>query len=148
MTYHRARSGVLNEWTQMQQQFEPRFSLQELTDATGVPKRTVRYYITEGVVPVSEGKGRSAYYTSEHVSALARVKDLRQQNLSIEEIRQVLEDERTPALHPASGDIWRRIQLHSEIELLVRDGAPEHVTRFVQHVQSTASQWFDRNDPE
>jgi DNA-binding transcriptional MerR regulator len=129
----------------MQQQYEARFTLQELTDATGIPGRTVRYYITEKVIPVSRGKGRNAYYTSEHVEALTRVKDLRQQNLSISEIRQVLNDERSPVAKPASGEVWRRIELHTDLELHVRDGAPEHVTTFVQSVQSGASQWFDRD---
>lgn len=148
MTYHPEWSNLSDGRRQMQQQFGPRFTLQELTDATGVSRRTVRYYITEGVIPVSRGKGRNAYYTSEHVEALARVRDLRQQNLSIGEIRQVLENERVPQPGTASGESWRRIELQPELELHIRDGAPEHVARFVQHVQSSASQWFDRDDRE
>jgi len=130
----------------MQQQFEPRFSLQELTEATGVSERTVRYYISEGVVPASRGKGRSAFYTSEHVEALTRVRDLKQLNLSISEIRQAMADERKPLAAPASGEAWRRIRLHADLELQVRDGAPENVATFVQHIQSSALQWFGHDD--
>jgi DNA-binding transcriptional MerR regulator len=132
----------------MQQQFEPRFSLQELTEATGVSERTVRYYISEGVIPASRGKGRSAFYTSAHVEALTRVRDLKQLNLSISEIRQAMADERKPLAAPASGEAWQRIRLHADLELQVRDGAPEHVATFVQHIQSSAHQWFDRDEDD
>ncbi len=55
-----------------------RFSLSELVDASGMPERTVRFYIDQGLIPPALGKGRSRYYTPEHLQLLEQVKTLRE----------------------------------------------------------------------
>jgi DNA-binding transcriptional MerR regulator len=129
----------------MEREIEPRFSLDELVDATGVNKRTIRYYIQQGVVPPSAGKGRSAHYTAAHVEAVTRIRDLRDRNLSIDEIRELLDEEATPQ-HAAQGDVWNRIVLHPALEIHVHGNAPEHVRALVTQVQLLSARWFGEDD--
>ena len=132
----------------MQRDFGPRFTLDELVEATGVSKRNVRYYIGEGLVPSAAGKGRNSYYTAGHVEALARIRELRERNLSIDEIRQTIEAEHSTRPVPVVGQNWRRVQLHTDLELNIRDGAPESVQALVHQLQQTAAEWFGHYDDE
>lgn len=127
----------------MDRDYGPRFSLSELVEATGASKRTVRFYIKEGLLPPAQGKGRYSYYTSDHVEALTRIRELRERNLSLEEINVVLKDEQAPEPAPApAGEPWVRLVLHPDVELHLRSGAPEHVQSFSRQVQDFATQWF------
>lgn len=122
------------------QQVEPRFSLAELVDASGVPERTIRQFITDGLVPPALGRGRARYFTPNHLAQLELVARLRDQRLSVEEIRS-----RLVATGPAgeqNGDIWRRLTLHPDLELHVRADAPESVQALVSELALHARRWF------
>lgn len=45
---------------------ERQYSIAELEELTGQPRRTIHHYISTGLLPRAEGKGPSAYYTHEH----------------------------------------------------------------------------------
>ena len=127
----------------MDRDYGPRFTLAELAEATGASKRTVRFYIKEGLLPPAQGKGRYAYYTADHVEALTRVRELRDRNLTLDEIRAVLLEENTSESTPAvQGEPWLRLVLHPEVELHIKAGSPEHVQAFAEQVQGFAAQWF------
>ena len=63
-------------------------TLEELSDATGVPVRTIRYYITEGLLPGPGGRGKGAVYTAEHLSRLRLIRSLAEQRVPLTEIRE------------------------------------------------------------
>lgn len=132
----------------MHQEYGPRFTLDELVDATGVSKRNVRYYIGEGLVPAAAGKGRNSYYTAGHVEALARIRELRELNLSIDEIRQAIEAEHSTERTHLPGQNWRRIHLHPDLELHVREGAPENIQALVYQLQASSAEWFGTYEDE
>jgi DNA-binding transcriptional MerR regulator len=51
-------------------------SLEELTRRTGISVRNVRFYTTRGLVPAPIRKGRSGYYSSDHLARLELVREL------------------------------------------------------------------------
>ena len=51
-----------------------RFSLDELCALADTPRRTVRYYIQEGLVDRPEGAERGANYTHDHLRQLLTVR--------------------------------------------------------------------------
>ena len=69
-----------------------RFSLAELTEASGVSVRTVRYYIAEGLLPPPVGSGPKAYYTRDHLDRLTLIGRMRANYLPLKEIRRRLEE--------------------------------------------------------
>ena len=116
----------------------------ELTDATGLPERTVRYYIEQGLVPPALGRGRSRYYTPRHLEELTLVATMRDQRLSVEEIRERLRS--VPPTAPSSvldaADVWRRVPLHPALELHVRDGAPEGILALAREIEALGRAWL------
>jgi DNA-binding transcriptional MerR regulator len=66
-------------------------SLQELADEADVTSRTVRYYISQGLLPAPTGQGPSARYTRGHLDRLRLIKRLQQEHQPLAEIRARLE---------------------------------------------------------
>lgn len=51
------------------------YSVDELAAMFGLSRRTIRYYVTQRVLPPPKGgRGPSAYYTDEHVRVLRVVR--------------------------------------------------------------------------
>jgi len=124
----------------MVDQIEPRFSLAELVEASGLTERTVRHFITVGLMPPAHGRGRARYYTTDHLARLELVARLRAERLSFDEIRERLTEPAVPVA--ADGDTWRRIVLHPDLEVHVRAGAPDSVERLVEEMLQQAGRWF------
>jgi DNA-binding transcriptional MerR regulator len=107
---------------------EARYGIDELARLGGVTRRTVRYYVQEGVLPAPLGLGRGRHYAPEHLARLERVKALQEQGLSLEEVRQQLErrDPRGRAAELATlaepevaRSAWTRVEIVPGIELHV-----------------------------
>src|SRR5215218_3418009 len=67
------------------------FDLGALADRAQVKARTVRYYISQGLLPSAEGRGPSARYDETHLSRLLLIRQLQRQHLPLAEIRRRLE---------------------------------------------------------
>ena len=66
--------------------------IDDLAYESGVTSRTIRFYNTQGLLPLPIMRGRVAYYTQEHLLVLNIIKELKeQQNLPLEVIKQLLE---------------------------------------------------------
>jgi DNA-binding transcriptional MerR regulator len=106
--------GVMNE--------ERRYSVGELAELGGVSRRTVRYYVQEGLIPVPHGLGRGAHYDDEHLEQLLRVKALQERGMTLDAIRDGLLRQDAPAtvksvLPPVSRSRWTRVELMPGVEL-------------------------------
>ena len=55
-------------------EIKKKFSLEELSELTGISRRTIRFYIQKGLMNGPEGEKRGAYYTTEHLEDLLRIK--------------------------------------------------------------------------
>lgn len=107
---------------------ETRYAIGDLADLGGVSRRTVRYYVREGLLPQPLGLGRGNHYGEEHLAQLLRVKRLQEAGRTLDEIRSELgqKPERAAvALMPRldtggwSRSLWRRIELVPGVELHV-----------------------------
>lgn len=105
-----------------------RYTMADLEEQTGLDARTVRYYISRGLIPAAHGRGPGATYDLGHLLRLRAIVLLKAQRLALDEIKDRLsglsDDDLAAMLEvqtrPAE-DRWRRIQLHQDIELHVRD---------------------------
>ncbi|HEY3999194.1 MAG TPA: MerR family transcriptional regulator [Candidatus Xenobia bacterium] len=66
------------------------FSIEELTEQVGIPVRTLRYYIAEGLLPGPGSRGKGARYGREHLSRLRAIRRLVEQHVPLAEIRERL----------------------------------------------------------
>ena len=65
-------------------------TIDELSAATRVPSRTVRFYQSKGVLPPPRIQGRVAYYGPEHARRLELIAQLQDRGLRIDAIRELL----------------------------------------------------------
>jgi DNA-binding transcriptional MerR regulator len=104
-----------------------RYAIGDLAALGGVSRRTVRYYVHEGLISAPLGVGRGNHYSGEHLDQLLRVKELQQAGRTLDEIRRLLgltPGDRTggdtpPEKPPLSRSLWRRLSLAPGIELHV-----------------------------
>lgn len=73
---------------------EPTFSLSELSEGSGVPVRTIRWYQSEGLLPKPAKQGRDAVYRAEHLERLGLIAELRDRGLTLVAIRDLVKRER------------------------------------------------------
>jgi DNA-binding transcriptional MerR regulator len=105
---------------------EQRYAIGDLADLGGVSRRTVRYYVQEGLLPAPLGVGRGNHYAQTHLDRLLQVKALQEAGRSLDEIRQLLEPAGAaappgapkPAV-PLPRTTWRRVALAPGLELHV-----------------------------
>jgi DNA-binding transcriptional MerR regulator len=77
-----------------------RYLIEELCRLTGFSRRTVRYYVQEGLVNPPAGRGRGGYYSDLHAAQLARIRVLQEQGYRLDAIRGML----APQLAPETAD--------------------------------------------
>jgi DNA-binding transcriptional MerR regulator len=61
-------------------------TLAELSDACGIPARTIRFYIARGLLDGPVKAGRGAVYTAEHLARLEKIKGLQGEGKMLAEI--------------------------------------------------------------
>lgn len=65
-------------------------TIEELADRVGVPIRTIRFYITEGLLPGPGGRGKAATYGEEHLVRLRLIRRLAERHVPLAEMRERL----------------------------------------------------------
>jgi len=73
-------------------------TLAELEDATGIPARTIRFYISRGLLAGPAKAGRGAVYTGAHLERLEKIKALQAEGRHLSEIAPLIEG--APAARP------------------------------------------------
>src|SRR3954470_22714074 len=61
-------------------------TLEELTERVAMSVRNVRFYTTKGLVPPPIRRGRSGYYTADHVARLELVRELQAHGFTLSAI--------------------------------------------------------------
>jgi DNA-binding transcriptional MerR regulator len=105
-----------------------RYTMADLERETGLSARTIRYYITEGLLPAARGRGVGATYGPAHLLRLKAINLLKGEHLPLDEIRRRLDELRDSELAAMlevktapPEDRWRRVMLHPDLELHVRE---------------------------
>src|SRR5207245_9032267 len=70
---------------------DPTYSVNELADHAGVPRRTVHYYIAQGLLPAAGTEGPGTRYSRGHLDRLTLIRELQREHLPLSEIRQRVE---------------------------------------------------------
>src|SRR5262245_46602930 len=94
-------------------------SLAELGEETGVPPRTIRYYIARGLLPGPNQAGRGASYGREHVTRLKEILKQQQAGATLAEIGAEVRPRARMPMEPAS--FWR-FEVSNDVVVEVRGG--------------------------
>lgn len=68
----------------------PELTLNELVARSGVAARTIRFYTGRGMLPAPVRRGRSAYYTADHLARLELVRELQAHGFTLAAIESYL----------------------------------------------------------
>jgi len=71
-------------------ELENQLLVHELAERAGVSVRTIRYYITEGLLPAPTTRGRYAYYSEEYLDLIELIRRLKDAYLPLREIRSLV----------------------------------------------------------
>jgi len=131
-----------------------KLSLQQLSEQTGIPARSIRFYIQKGLLPRPQGETRAATYSEQHLASLLRIRQWQQSGLSLEAIGELLQARREPPLAPARPgaiEVRTHLVIADGIELSVapeRAGLSQAQLRQLFHViQQTCAELRDAPAP-
>jgi len=105
----------------------------ELAERSGVAPRTIRLYITRGLLPGPRRRGRAAAYGAEHLERLQEIRRLQQQGQTLHEIsRLVAQGQGVCPPPPASA--WTGYEAGAGVLVLVRTDASPWRSRHIRNV--------------
>ena len=123
---------------------DKRLTLDELVTLAGLEnRRTVRYYIQQGLVDRPIGETRAAYYTDRHLEQLLLIRKWTTAGLSLERIRELLaggEEDLPPPRprQPGAVEVKSHILIADGVELMIEPGraglSPEAVRELFRRV--------------
>jgi DNA-binding transcriptional MerR regulator len=94
-------------------------TLSELAEETGIPARTIRFYISRGLLEGPAKAGRGAVYSSAHRERLEKIKALQAEGRHLSEIAPLMDGvDGESASHPA--EPWWRHTIADDVLVLTR----------------------------
>jgi DNA-binding transcriptional MerR regulator len=96
---------------------EKKYFIQELSDLTGFTRRTIRYYIQEGLLEPPAGRGRGGFYYDSHLQRLLYIKSMQNRGLSLYAIREM--EGKSSQSFKDEQEIWVRHKIHPGLEINV-----------------------------
>ncbi len=150
---------------------EKEWTLRELAAETGVPERTIRFYISRGLVDPPLRGGRGAAYGASHKARLEEVRKLQAKGLMLAEIarvvsaeqreesapeealleRKLVESPPAPSSALAAPEDWRAYGVAGDVIVMLRAGAaPWRMRRLLAAVREFSAIVNDDkgNDPK
>jgi DNA-binding transcriptional MerR regulator len=73
------------------------YTIDQVCELTGIPRRTVRYYVQIGLLESPAGRGRGGNIIKSHIERLRRIKSLQDQGLTLSSIEAQLKTESAPS---------------------------------------------------
>jgi len=99
---------------------ERRISLTELAEQTGVPARTIRFYIARELLPGPQQAGRGATYGEVHRKRLEEIKKLQAKGLTLNEVARSLGEGTLRVAGAPQPSAWWQYQIADDVVVAVR----------------------------
>ena len=110
---------------------EQQGTLQDLAAHSGVPARTIRFYIARGLLPPPLSAGRGAAYGSEHLARLLAIKKWQAEGQMLAEIAGKLEGRKAERGLPEPC-AWWSYPIEEDVLVWVRTGSSPWRTKQVR----------------
>ena len=99
-------------------------TLGEMAEASGLPARTIRFYIARGLLNGPVKGGRGAVYTTEHLARLDQIKSLQSAGRTLSEIARMLSGHLQEFAGPPPTAWWQHAIADDIIVWVRADAAP------------------------
>jgi DNA-binding transcriptional MerR regulator len=119
-------------------------TLAELSDESGIPARTIRFYIARGLLRGPVKAGRGAVYTEEHLGRLEKIKELQAEGRMLSEIAHDL-NSGPPVQTAVPPSPWWQHVIQDDVIVWVRgDVNPWRIKRIHAAINDLASRLRER----
>jgi DNA-binding transcriptional MerR regulator len=135
----------------------PTYSIDELAALAELPRRTVRFYIQQGLLDRPIGEKRAAHYTTSHLNQLLTIRKWQQAGLSLDRIREILTEPTSGLLPPprprgaGAVEVWSHLVVADGLEITLEPSraglSPEQVRAFFRGVMALHAQ-INRSNKE
>jgi len=95
------------------------YTIEGLCELTGFSRRTIRYYVQEGLIDAPAGRGRGGFYFDSHLDKLRQIKALQDDGLKLSQIQELLREHKKPEMAPLR-EIWIRYPIEPGIEIHIQ----------------------------
>ena len=95
-----------------------KYTIEELGELTGYTRRTIRYYVQEGLVDPPAGRGRGGFYYDSHVQQLLQIKSFQEKGIGITAMVSLMQKE-TPQSDLPSRKVMIRYDIVPGIEVSI-----------------------------
>jgi DNA-binding transcriptional MerR regulator len=110
-----------------------KYTIQELSELTGFTRRTIRYYIQEGLLEAPAGRGRGGFYFDSHLQRLYHIKALQDRGLKLSAISEMLTTGPVPEISVQRG-VYVRHEIAPGVELHIDRHLEEESGRDIAEV--------------
>ena len=116
-------------------------TLAELSEESGIPARTIRFYIARGLLGGPAKSGRGAVYHAGHLAGLARIQTLQTEGRTLGEIVTMLQPQQDgPASVTQPPVAWWQYNISPDVYVMARaDMSPWRIKQVRAAVQKLAA---------
>ncbi len=115
-------------------------TLADLSDESGIPARTIRFYISRGLLDGPVKAGRGAEYAAGHLARLEKIKKLQADGRMLSEMVNILNAGRSADAATPPTAWWQHV-IHDDVMVWVRgDVAPWRMKQIRAAVEAFAVQ--------
>lgn len=122
-------------------------NIEQLATLSATPRRTIRFYVQEGLLPPPDGERRSAKYSDAHLERLLTIRRLQQDGLSLEAIRRRLGGDTEPDFVPprmGSIEVWSRIHIRDGVEIHIEPGRSRLSAEQIRQLAARVRDWMEQ----
>ena len=116
---------------------DKQYTIEELSELTGFPRRTIRYYIQEGLLEPPAGRGRGGFYYDSHLDKLRQIKSFQEKGLNLATISGLLKKEGIQPIE-YKRDVWVKYEVVPGLEIDVRRDLEHKEAKNIGEIIKTA----------
>jgi len=123
------------------------WTLRELAAESGIPERTIRFYISKGILDPPLRGGRGAAYGPDHLARLKEIRGLQAKGLMLAEIARLPEPQASaPDLQAPS--TWENYAVADDVVVWVRAESSPWRARHIRSALKEFASRIQKNSPK
>lgn len=119
--------------------------IETLASLTKTSRRTIRFYVQEGLLPAPEGETRAADYGDAHLERLLAIRRLQLEGLTLAGIRRRLDAPQAVAstdTPPGTVEVWSHIHLQAGVLLQIEPSQARLSSDQISRLATVITQWL------
>lgn len=128
---------------------EPKvYTIDDLCALTGYSRRTIRYYVSEGLLEPPAGRGRGGFYYDSHLERLQQIRAMQDRGLRMSDIQNLAPEAQTSIEPAPTREFWMRLPICPGVEIHVRRDLEEQYPKAIDALVRVGKTLFEQNGEE